>query len=77
LESFPIGMGDTFIIGREDGNDIVIDNLACHSTTPRSSPSGRVSAHDLHSENGTFVNEQRIKAHWLADGDVSPSASTR
>jgi pSer/pThr/pTyr-binding forkhead associated (FHA) protein len=28
LESFPIGMGDTFMIGRQDANDIVIDNLA-------------------------------------------------
>ena len=28
LESFPIGMGDTFMIGRQSANDIVIDNLA-------------------------------------------------
>lgn len=71
LDSFPIGMGDTFIIGREDGNDIVIDNLAVSFHHAKIEAIGdEFLLIDLHSENGTFVNEQRIKAHWLADGDV-------
>jgi pSer/pThr/pTyr-binding forkhead associated (FHA) protein len=71
LESFPIGMGDTFIIGREDGNDIVIDNLAVSFHHAKVESIGdEFLLIDLHSENGTFVNEQRIKAHWLADGDA-------
>jgi pSer/pThr/pTyr-binding forkhead associated (FHA) protein len=71
LESFPIGMGDTFIIGREDGNDIVIDNLAVSFHHAKVEAIGdEFLLIDLHSENGTFVNEQPIKAHWLTDGDV-------
>lgn len=71
LESFPIGMGDTFIIGREDGNDIVIDNLAVSFHHAKIESIGdEFLLIDLHSENGTFVNEQPIKAHWLIDGDA-------
>ena len=71
LGSFPIGMGDTFIIGRQDGNDIVIDNLAVSFHHAKIESIGdEFLLIDLHSENGTFVNEQPIKAHWLVDGDV-------
>jgi pSer/pThr/pTyr-binding forkhead associated (FHA) protein len=71
LESFPIGMGDTFIIGRQDGNDIVIDNLAVSFHHAKIESIGEeFLLIDLHSENGTFVNEQPIKAHWLIDGDL-------
>lgn len=71
LERFPIGMGDTFIIGRHDGNDIVIDNLAVSFHHAKIESIGdEFLLIDLHSENGTFVNDQRIKAHWLADGDI-------
>jgi pSer/pThr/pTyr-binding forkhead associated (FHA) protein len=71
LESFPIGMGDTFIIGRHGGNDIVIDNLAVSFHHAKVESIGdEFLLIDLASENGTFVNDQRIKAHWLADGDV-------
>jgi pSer/pThr/pTyr-binding forkhead associated (FHA) protein len=71
LDSFPIGMGDTFIIGRHDGNDIVIDNLAVSFHHAKIESIGdEFLLIDLASENGTFVNEQRIKAHWLVDGDA-------
>jgi pSer/pThr/pTyr-binding forkhead associated (FHA) protein len=70
LESFPIGMGDTFLIGRQDGNDIVIDNLAVSYHHAKIEAVGdEFLLIDLHSENGTFVNEQPIRAHWLIDGD--------
>jgi hypothetical protein len=71
LENFPIGMGDTFMIGRQDANDIVIDNLAVSFHHAKIESIGdEFLLIDLHSENGTFVNEQRIKAHWLTDGDT-------
>jgi pSer/pThr/pTyr-binding forkhead associated (FHA) protein len=71
LENFPIGMGDTFVIGRQDTNDIVIDNLAVSLLHAKIESIGdEYLLIDLHSENGSFVNEQRIKAHWLTDGDA-------
>jgi pSer/pThr/pTyr-binding forkhead associated (FHA) protein len=71
LDSIPIGMGDTFMIGRQEGNDIVIDNLAVSFHHAKIEAVGdEFLLIDLKSENGTFVNAQRIKAHWLADGDV-------
>lgn len=71
LENFPIGMGDTFVIGRQATNDIVIDNLAVSLLHAKIESIGdEFLLIDLHSENGSFVNEQRIKAHWLTDGDA-------
>jgi pSer/pThr/pTyr-binding forkhead associated (FHA) protein len=71
IENFPIGMGDTFMIGRQYANDIVIDNLAVSFHHAKIESIGdEFLLIDLHSENGTFVNEQRIKAHWLANGDT-------
>ena len=71
LENFPIGMGDTFMIGRRAANDIVIDNLAVSFHHAKVESIGdEFLLIDLHSENGSFVNDQRIKAHWLVDGDI-------
>jgi pSer/pThr/pTyr-binding forkhead associated (FHA) protein len=71
LESFPIGMGDTFMIGRQAANDIVIDNPAVSFHHAKVESIGdEFLLIDLHSENGSFVNDQRIKAHWLVDGDI-------
>ena len=71
LESIPIGMGDSFMIGRHEGNDVVIDNLAVSFHHAKIEAVGdEFLLIDLKSQNGTFVNEQRIKSHWLADGDV-------
>lgn len=71
LENFPIGMGDTLIIGRQSTNDIVIDNLAVSFLHSRVESIGdEFLLVDLQSENGSFVNDKRITAHWLKDGDV-------
>jgi pSer/pThr/pTyr-binding forkhead associated (FHA) protein len=71
LESYPIGMGDTFMVGREEANDIVIDNLAVSFHHAKiESVGNEFLLIDLQSANGTFVNDQRIKSHWLADGDL-------
>ncbi|HWR91557.1 MAG TPA: FHA domain-containing protein [Desulfobacterales bacterium] len=71
LESFPIGVGDSFLIGRHPINDIVIDNLAVSFQHAKiESIGGDFLLIDLKSDNGSFVNDQRIKAHWLSDGDA-------
>lgn len=70
LRNFPIGMGDAFVIGRHPVNDIVIDNLAVSFQHAKiESIADEFLLIDLKSENGSFVNRQRIKAHWLIDGD--------
>lgn len=71
LDSVPIGMGDSLFIGRQPGQDIVIDNLAVSFHHAKVEAVGdEFLLIDLKSENGTFVNGRRIKAHWLANGDV-------
>jgi pSer/pThr/pTyr-binding forkhead associated (FHA) protein len=70
LRNYPIGMGDAFVIGRHPVNDIVIDNLAVSFQHAKiESIADEFLLIDLKSENGSFVNNQRIKAHWLIDGD--------
>lgn len=70
IDSIPIGMGDSFMIGRHGGNDIPIDNLAVSFHHAKIEAVGdEFLLIDLKSENGTFVNDLRIKAHWLVDGD--------
>ncbi|WP_159915326.1 FHA domain-containing protein [Pantoea sp. 18069] len=58
-------------LGRRPYNDIVISNLAVsgehallHCTA------GRVSIEDLHSTNGTYVNQQRITRQEIHHGDL-------
>ena len=71
LDSVPIGMGDSLFIGRQPGQDIVIDNLAVSFHHAKVEAVGdEFLLIDLKSENGTFVNGRRIKAHWLANGDL-------
>lgn len=70
LRNFPIGMGDAFVIGRHPANDIVIDNLAVSFQHAKiESIADEFLLIDLKSENGSFVNNRRIKAHWLVNGD--------
>ncbi len=70
IDSFPIGMGDSFMVGRHEGNDVRIDNLAVSFHHAKIEAVGdEFLLLDLKSENGTFVNDVRIKAHWLVDGD--------
>lgn len=57
-------------IGRSDDADITIDNLGVsrhHSEVVLAN--GFFVLRDLQSENGTFVNARRIRAHTLNDGD--------
>ena len=71
LGNYPIGAGDTLLIGRNNVNDIVIENLAVSAQHAKIESIGNEFLYvDLKSENGSFVNDQQIKSHWLNDGDV-------
>jgi hypothetical protein len=71
LGNYPIGAGDTLLIGRNNVNDIVIDNLAVSAQHAKIESIGNEFLYvDLKSENGSFVNDQQIKSRWLSDGDV-------
>lgn len=59
-----------FTIGRNPGNDILIDNVGVSRRHAVIQVSGdHVVVEDLGSANGTFVNGQKITKHELQDGD--------
>jgi pSer/pThr/pTyr-binding forkhead associated (FHA) protein len=71
LQEYPINIGQTLTIGRNDSNDIVIDNLAVSGKHARiDSVSASFIITDLESTNGTFVNEELIASHGLRNNDV-------
>ena len=71
LDKFVIEGGQTLSIGRNEANDIVIDNLAVSSHHARiDSVSATYILTDLQSTNGTFVNEELISTHTLRNQDV-------
>lgn len=71
LKEYHISSGQTLTIGRNDSNDIVIDNLAVSGTHARiSSVSSTFVVTDLASTNGTFVNKEPISEHSLGHNDV-------
>ncbi|MBX3652586.1 MAG: FHA domain-containing protein [Ramlibacter sp.] len=64
---------DRTTLGRRPGNDIVLDNLAVSGDHCAFELHGLadVSVEDLHSTNGTFVNNRKVVGpHKLVDGDV-------
>jgi len=65
-------------IGRRPGNDIVIDHLAISGQHAAITTIGSDSfLEDLGSTNGTLVNGQPVKKHFLQDGDVIELAKYR
>ena len=69
LKYIPIQNG-SMLIGSEPSCDVVIDSLAIeaqHLQIDTEQQSSRVQA--LSQENGTFVNNTKIEAHVLSDGD--------
>jgi hypothetical protein len=58
-------------LGRAKANDVVLDDLSVSSQHCRIRPEEEgFMLLDLKSTNGTFVNERRVTAHRLAEGDV-------
>ena len=70
IENYQITKGDTFNIGRNSVNDIVIDNLAVSAQHAKVESDGNGFVYvDLNSENGSFIDETLINHYWLNDGD--------
>lgn len=71
INNYPIGAGDTLLIGRNTVNDIVINNLAVSAQHAKIECVGNGYLFvDLQSENGSFVNDRHTKSHWLDHGDT-------
>ncbi len=69
LKEFELA-GDSKTIGREPGNDIVVENLLVSGYHARIDAAGKdYILTDLQSKNGTFVNGERITSTKLNNGD--------
>jgi len=69
IKEYPF-VKDRMAIGRDEGNDIVIDNLAVSSLHARIDKTGDIyMVTDLQSTNGTFVNDKLITSHKLQHKD--------
>ena len=71
LADYHLPLGCSLKIGRQKDNDVIIENLAVsgHHGKIDSAGDGFVYI-DLKSKNGSFINEELVTSHWLADGDV-------
>ncbi|MDH3879076.1 MAG: FHA domain-containing protein [Desulfobacterales bacterium] len=71
LADYHLPLGCSLKIGRHKDNDVIIENLAVsgHHGKIDSAGDGFVYI-DLKSKNGSFINEELVTSHWLADGDV-------
>ena len=71
IQDFTLQKERSITIGRQNDNNIVIQNLAVsgHHAKIDSAGDGFVLT-DLHSKNGCFVNEMLVTSHWLKHGDV-------
>ena len=70
LKEIPINKG-VIAIGRQEDNDVVIDNLAVSRRHAQLVQKGdKFILEDLNSFNGTFVNDKKIDACELKDGDT-------
>ena len=68
---FPLESGKLITIGRGPDNDVVIDDLAVSGNHAKIEPiNNSYLLTDLRSRNGTFLNQQFIKAQWLKPGDI-------
>lgn len=62
--------GDSKTIGREPGNDVVVENLLVSGYHARIDQAGKEYVlTDLQSKNGTFVNGERVTSTKLKNGD--------
>jgi pSer/pThr/pTyr-binding forkhead associated (FHA) protein len=71
LAEYRVEAGKTLTIGRKEGNDVVIDNLAVSGYHAKIDAIGDAFfLTDLQSKNGSFVNQIKISSHRLSQGDV-------
>lgn len=77
LQQMPLAK-ERITIGRRPGNDIVIDHLAISGQHAAITTVGDDSfLEDLGSTNGTLVNGQPVRKHFLQNGDVIELAKYR
>ena len=71
IQDFTLQKEKSITIGRQNDNNIVIENLAVsgHHAKIDSAGDGFVLT-DLQSKNGCFVNERLVTSHWLKHGDI-------
>jgi len=71
LKEYDLPTDRAVTIGRREGNDVVIENLAVSGQHAKIdyTENGFLLT-DLKSTNGTFVNEELVSTHWLKHDDV-------
>ncbi len=64
--------GPVFRIGRSSDNDLVLSDpsISRHHAEIRYGRDGRLSIRDLHSMNGVYVNDRKVRSAWVEDGDT-------
>lgn len=71
LKEFDLQENKSLTIGRNDSNDVVIENLGVSGRHAKiDQVEGGLLLTDLKSTNGTFVNEELVSSAWLKHGDV-------
>lgn len=71
LAAFRLEKGKSLTIGREESNDIPIENRAVSKYHARIESIGDgFLLSDLESKNGTYVHQQRIASQWLQHQDL-------
>jgi pSer/pThr/pTyr-binding forkhead associated (FHA) protein len=71
LADYHLPLGCSLKIGRLKDNDVIIENLAVSGHHGKIDSAGDAFVYiDLKSKNGSFINEELVTSHWLADGDV-------
>jgi pSer/pThr/pTyr-binding forkhead associated (FHA) protein len=71
LGKFQLQKGVSLTIGRRDTNDVILEDPAVSGYHAKIDSLGdQFVLTDLQSRNGSFVNEQLVNSHWLANGDV-------
>jgi pSer/pThr/pTyr-binding forkhead associated (FHA) protein len=71
LADYHLPPGCALKIGRHKDNDVIIENLAVSGHHGKIDSAGDEFVFiDLKSKNGSFINEEPVTTHWLADGDV-------
>lgn len=71
LNEYQLENGKSLTIGRLEGNDIVVENLAVSSHHAKVDSVGdKFLLTDLQSKNGSFVNNEPVSTHWLKHDDI-------
>lgn len=71
LGTFSVEAGKSLTVGRKQGNEILIENLAVSGHHAKIDAVGEgYLLTDLQSKNGSFVNKELVTSHWLKHGDV-------